>query len=192
MDTPASLLDNLFRRLEKLGLKYIVGGSFASSLFGIRRSTQDLDIVLDISEFDIDDFVEEFKEDYSLSRPTIEQALDSSEPFASFQLIHYEDLFRLDVFVRRTDDYSDSEFSRAINVEIVPGCPAKVAAPENIVLRKLQWFNMGGQVSDKQWNDIVGVLEVQSGKLDNAYLDHWSLTLGVSTLLDKARSQVVV
>jgi len=61
-----------------------------------------------------------------------------------------------------------------------------LASPENTVVNKLEWYKMGGQVSTRQWNDILGILKRQGASLDLTYLDRWSVALGVSDLLERA------
>lgn len=51
---------------------------------------------------------------------------------------------------------------------------------------KLQWYRDGGGVSDRQWNDVLGVLKVQGPVLDRAYLEEWALELGLAGLLREA------
>ncbi len=192
MDAPHELLRFVFTTLDRLHLEYLVGGSFASSIFGNRRSTNDLDLVVEISEFDVEPFVAAFSKEFMVSQASIEQAIAANELYSSFQITHEEELFRVDFFMRSYDDFSQAEFERARRVEIVPGLPSPVSGPECIVLRKLQWYVLGGRVSDRQWNDIVGVLEIQKGHLDESFMDTWSARLGLRELLDDARSQVVV
>ena len=190
MNIPADIED-FFTRLERTGIAYMVGGSYASSAHGKPRSTNDIDVVLRIDESMIDAFFSEFEQDYMVSKPTIEQALQSDEWFRSFQIINYASLLRVDCFVPVSEPFAASEFARRRRIHIYPGLEVWVSSPEDIVIRKLQWFVLGGSKSDKQWNDIVGVLEARSGILDDAYLDLWSGTLGVKSLLNDARSQVV-
>ena len=61
-----------------------------------------------------------------------------------------------------------------------------LASPENMVVNKLEWYEMGGQVSNRQWNDLLGILKRQGTNLDLAYLERWAATLGISDLLDRA------
>ena len=65
-----------------------------------------------------------------------------------------------------------------------------VASPEDMILTKLEWFRKGGEVSDRQWRDVRGLLKLQAGELDDAYLSKWAGTLGVDDLLERARRDV--
>lgn len=56
---------------------------------------------------------------------------------------------------------------------------------EDIILAKLPWCELCGRVSERQWLDLTGVIKVQAGALDAAYLERWAGVLGVSALLCK-------
>jgi hypothetical protein len=58
--------------------------------------------------------------------------------------------------------------------------------PEDTILSKLEWFRAGGDVSERQWRDVLGILEVQAGNLDMEYLRRWAEELGVSDLFERA------
>ena len=72
----------------------------------------------------------------------------------------------------------------------LPGEPIEFLTPEDIVLLKLEWYRLGGEQSDRQWNDILGVMRTQAGKLDDRYLVVWAADLGVDDLLAKVRLDV--
>lgn len=189
MTTPHQILRSFLQQLEGIDIPYMVGGSFASGAHGIPRQTNDLDIVLDLRRKDLDKFVSTFRDEYMLSTSDVEQSLASSDSFRSFQLLHYEALFKVDVFLLNEDAFSQSEMERRSRVELVPGILAWTKSAEDILLRKLLWFELGNPVSDRQWNDIVGVAQVQKGQLDQSYLTSWSEQLHVGDLLKSALSE---
>ena len=57
---------------------------------------------------------------------------------------------------------------------------------EDVILAKLDWFRLGGEVSERQWRDILGVLKTQQDTVDIAYLQKWSKELQVQDLLERA------
>jgi len=61
-----------------------------------------------------------------------------------------------------------------------------MASAEDTVLSKLEWYRLREGVSDRQWQDVLGVLKVQGERLDLAYLRQWAAELGVAELLEKA------
>ena len=61
-----------------------------------------------------------------------------------------------------------------------------MARAEDTILAKLVWYRKGGEVPDRQWHDVLGVIQVQAGRLDSAYLREWAANLRVTDLLVKA------
>lgn len=64
--------------------------------------------------------------------------------------------------------------------------PLKVATAEDALLTKLEWFEMGGRSSSRQWNDILGIIRQQGTALDLVYLRQWADSLSVRALLEQA------
>lgn len=185
-----SRIHEFLRLLSDLGVRYHVGGSFASSAWGEPRQTNDLDIAVVMSRADIERLYEIVKEDYMCSFDEMIWALSATTDFPCFQLMHTDATFKVDVFVLPASEYTEATLSRARPFRIASDFEAPFACPEDTVITKLRWFELGNRVSDKQWNDIVGVLEMQSGDLDEDYLNRWTQHFGLKELLDKARSQV--
>jgi hypothetical protein len=113
---------------------------------------------------------------------------------SSFNLIHMPTMMKVDVFIPKGQAYDRLVFERAQEkafdeVSGAKASPARLfllASPEDVILRKLQWFQMGGGISERQWNDVLGVLKVQSAVLDYEYMRNWASQLGLSDLLERA------
>jgi len=171
--------------LEQLGISYAVGGSLASSLHGVMRSTLDVDIVADMKLEHIQPMVAALSKEFYADD---EMMRDAIEHHSSFNLIHYETAFKVDIFIRKLRLFDQMQLERRI-ISIIATDPEQsvyVVSPEDIILAKLEWYRMGGEVSDRQWRDVLGVLKTRSGALDLGYLWEWAAELKVSDLLDRA------
>ena len=170
--------------LEQIGIVYAVGGSLASSLHGVMRSTLDVDIVADMRLEHIPPLVaalaEEFYADDEMMRDAIKR-------HSSFNLIHYETAFKVDIFVRKLRPFDQMQLERR-RTSVIANDPERsiyVTSPEDTVLAKLEWYRLGGEVSDRQWRDILGVLKTRAGELDLEYLHVWARELKISDLLER-------
>jgi len=112
---------------------------------------------------------------------------------SSFNIIHRESFFKVDVFIPALRPFVEQELSRAQRqiLSIEPRVEAFVATSEDTLLAKLDWYRLGGEVSERQWRDVLGVMEVQGDRLDYDYLRHWADVLRVSDLLDRALEEAV-
>ena len=171
--------------LERLGVPYAVGGSLASSLHGVMRSTLDVDIVADIKPEHVPALVSAFSTEFYADEAMIR---DTIKHRSSFNLIHYETAFKVDIFIRKLRPYDQVQLNRRRKSVIAtnPEASVYVVSPEDIILSKLEWYRMGGEVSDRQWRDILGVLKVRAGELDLNYLRKWAGELNVRDLLERA------
>jgi len=170
---------------RELGVDYFIGGSVASSAYGIARSTLDIDVVADLRESQVDPLVERLQNGYYIDAGMIRRALAAH---ASFNVIHLATMMKVDVFILKQTAYDQTAFRRRRADSLVEEASAVLsfAAPEDVVLHKLGWYRLGGEVSDRQWADILGVLEVQRETLDMEYIGSWAERLGVSDLLQRA------
>ena len=189
--TPLEIVHLVAARLGKLEIPYMLGGSFASSLYGFPRTTQDADFIIDIVPRQVEGFIELFQPEFYISRTLIDQAIQTG---STFNLIHLESSFKVDFFVLRGDRFNHLAFSRRGLRQIDPELPTRtyIQSAEDTVLAKLTWYRQGGQVSELQWGDLVGVLKAQAGRLDLSYLRHWAAQQGVGELLDRAFKEAAV
>ena len=175
--------------LERLGVPYVVAGSLASSLHGLPRSTADVDIVaalrVEHAQLLATALAEAFYVDADMIRDAVIQR-------SEFNVIHLATMFKVDVFVPRLDAVSRDELARgtAILVDADHGRTLRVASPEDTVAQKLSWYRRGGEISERQWRDVVGVLGVQGEKLELDYLRATADALGVRDLLERALIEV--
>jgi hypothetical protein len=173
---------------NRLGIPYLVGGSMASALYGVTRSTIDADMVADINREKAQAMVKTLGEGFYADEKMI---LDAISHQSSFNLIHLETMFKVDVFVRRERPFDQIQFQRRLEqvFSIDPEQKAFIATAEDTILAKLEWFRLGGEVSDRQWQDILGILKVQADRLDLDYLQKWAVELGVADLLQRAMKE---
>ena len=181
---PIAVTLELVSGLEELGLDYVVGGSVASSVHGIPRATQDIDIVVVLWGKDVDGFVKRFESSFYVDRDMV---MDAIKRRASFNIIHLATMYKVDVFVADRSDLVREELSRRLAVELgEPPRTVWVCSAEDIVLQKLDWYELGNRISERQWLDVQGILKVQGAKLDLSYLRRWADAKGLSDLLKKA------
>jgi hypothetical protein len=172
--------------LEGLGVPHYVGGSVASSAHGYPRASVDADVVADLRAEHVAPLVSVLAGSYYLDADRMSAAVQSRR---SFNVIHLETLFKVDLFVAKGRPFDREALKRA-RLEALEDTPQarrfRVATPEDTILAKLEWFRAGGEASERQWSDIVGVLRAVGDAIDVAYLRDWAPSIGVDDLLDKA------
>jgi hypothetical protein len=170
--------------LERLAVPYHIGGSVASSLYGEFRPTQDVDLVADMHLAHVRSFVKRLEGDYYVSEDAIRDAIERR---SSFNLISNETFMKVDIFIPKLRAF-DQDAVRSIRRQPLTkgGREFVLASPENTIVNKLEWYQMGGQVSQRQWDDLLNVLRQQGTHLNLAYLDRWASALGVDDLLERA------
>ena len=176
---------------EKLGVRYAVGGSLSSSLHGVMRSTLDVDIIADMRLEHIQPLVAALSPEFYADD---EMMRDAIERHSSFNLIHYGTSFKVDVFIPKPRPFDQMQLERRAPASITtdPERSLYVTSPEDVILSKLEWYRMGGEVSDRQWRDILGVLKTKADNLDLVYLRQWAKELKVSDLLERALTESTI
>ena len=175
----------LGRMFDRLGIPYLVGGSLASSLHGIPRATQDADLVIDLRRHRVEALVAALEKDFYVD---LERARAAAARRASFNVIHLGTMLKVDLFVLRDEEFHRGQMARRARMRLgeTSESTVEVASAEDTVIEKLRWYRLGGETSERQWLDVLGVLKVQGGSLDRDYLRRWADDQGVRDLLDRA------
>jgi len=175
--------------LERVGANCRIGGSVASSIHGVPRTTLDVDLVADLHPDHAFPLVEQLREAYYID---LDRVRDAIARRAAFNVIHLATMIKVDVFVLSDRPFDRAAFDRAVEDTLEPGADARpfhVTSAEDIVLHKLAWFRLGGEVSERQWRDAVGVIKVRAGDLDLDHMRRWAADLGVADLLERALTE---
>lgn len=171
--------------LDRLGVAYSVVGSVASSAHGVARASIDADLVADLRAEHVAPLVAGLQDEYYVDRDAVEDAVARR---SMFNVVHLATMLKVDVYLLTTRAFDRESFDRrrTERLGVSAARDLVIASPEDTVLHKLEWYRLGGGVSDRQWSDIVGVLRVQAGSLDLEYMRRWALLLDVADLLERA------
>lgn len=171
-------LKRLANHLREAEIAYMVAGSFASTYHGIPRSTQAIDLVVDVDETSLKRLIAAFPEDeYYLSASAARDALTRR---SQFNIIDLATGWKADLIVRKDRPFSRIELERREKARVL-GVEIFVATAEDAILSKLEWVKMGA--SERQLEDARGIIAVKGDALDRAYLAQWAVDLGVEDLL---------
>ena len=183
----ATAFEDLLAVLDRLEIPHVVGGSVASGTYGLPRQTNDIDIVADLTPDVIGEFCSALEPTFHIDPETANLALRTGRPF---NVIHLKGAYKFDIFPAGDDRFALSDLARrryiTATVTGLENIVFPVSSAEDIILAKLKWFRQGGEVSERQWHDVLGVIRVQGERLDLAYLRRWASELSVADLLERA------
>jgi hypothetical protein len=184
---PLDTLSRVIAILDDVGIPYALGGSLASSLVGEPRATADADVAIRLGVGHEVEFLERASVNFYVP---IESARAAIRDHTSFNLVDEEHALKVDIFVLGDELLDRMQIERRVRVAI-PGFDREiwVTSPEDQVLRKLQWYQAGGSLSDRQWRDVVAILQVRQGALDSDYLATTARAVGLEAPLAQAIEQ---
>ena len=162
------------RALDEAGVPYMVTGSFASSVHGDPRASRDIDIVIAPDREQLSAFMRHFPPGEFYAQE--DDALEAMAHGSIFNIVDFETGWRIDFIFRKNRPFSLEEFERRRAVEVA-GLRLFVAAPEDVLISKLEWAKMGE--SERQIEDAASIIRVQGEKLDVTYVERWARELGL-------------
>lgn len=181
---PLSVVARIGEAVDRLGVRWFLGGSLASSLQGEPRATNDIDLVADLDATAAARLGGLLGPDFIVDE---EDLAEAARDRRASQLYFQPWLTKIDLFLAGPGPFDRSELDRRHRIEVLPGVSLWVKSPEDSVLRKLLWYRSGGELSQRQWKDVVEILRVSGSGLDGAYLDRWAADLRLEELLSRAR-----
>ncbi|MEW6196148.1 MAG: hypothetical protein AB1521_13445 [Bacteroidota bacterium] len=179
-------LEPVISAFEELGISYYIGGSIASSAYGVARATMDVDFVTALELNQVDALVEKLKSSFFVDK---EMIVDAIKTKSTFNLLHLDTMVKIDVFILKQSPYFQKAFERRKKDSIQEesnSISVYLCSAEDIILNKILWYKEGNMISERQWLDILGVLKIQFNSLDKDYLRFWAKELQIDDLLKKA------
>jgi hypothetical protein len=178
---PVAIALHVGARLDAIGIEWVTGGSIASSVHGEPRATQDADIVVSLRVHHVKPLVEALGREYYIDADEVRAAVRSA---SSFSAVHFATAIKVDFFVAGDDAFEAERLAHRMRVE-TPGGVLYVDTAEHTLLRKLEWYRRGGEVSERQWRDVQAIARIQDDRLDRDRLRLWADRLGVTDLLQR-------
>lgn len=161
------LLKKTLSVLDADNIEYMLVGSFVSSLYGVLRSTQAIDMIVAINRNHITNLVKHFPPPkYYLDEEQIQLAIENEK---MFNLLDTEEGDKIDFYIQKKESYEIEKFQRRIMKSFL-GMQVYFLSPEDLIISKLIWSKKSGY-SEKQFHDVKGVVRVQRGNLDYPYLE---------------------
>lgn len=181
MQDPIEVAADAGARLDALGVAWVIGGSIASSVHGEARSTQDVDMVVALLERHVTPFAKTMSREYYVDADAMRLAVRSG---ASFNAVQFASSIKVDFFVAGDDPFEAERLGSRQRIEM-PNAVLYVDTAEHTLLRKLEWYRRGGEVSERQWRDVQAIARIQGESLDQDHLRLWAGRLGVTDLLER-------
>ena len=185
---PLQVVQRLIQAFDALEIAYLVGGSVASSVVGVERSTQDVDFVVALAESQVDALAVALAEDFYVDADLLQEAIRHG---SSANVIHLPTMIKADLFILPDTLFAQSQMLRRLRLPLLgEGAPLVcVTSAEDMILQKLRWFRLTGERSEKQWGDVQGIFRIQQAALDPDYLTYRAAELELTDLLEKAREE---
>jgi hypothetical protein len=176
-EDPLDVARQLGSALERVGARWAVGGSVATSVHGMPRSTVNVDVIVALPSSKVADFAIESAAEFDLDEESLREQIRQGR---SYNIFHRTTTTKVDLFPA-IGRFERNQLDRSV---VVAG--VRVIAPEDALLAKLRWYRMGGEISDRQWRDIAGLIAVSGPRLDLAHLHTWAAEMGIADLLARA------
>jgi hypothetical protein len=171
---------------DRLSIPYCITGSIASSYYGNARTTHDVDVIVALSPDQVPALCREFGgDDWYVSE---EAARTAARGHGMFNVLHSPSGFKVDFVVLSDSSLDRDRLARARVVVLPGGKSVRMASPEDVILKKLQFYVEGR--SDKHLTDIVGMLRLSGPEIDRVFIDRMAGPMGVAAEWERMKQAV--
>ena len=178
MNEEIKVLYTVTQKLERNAISYMVTGSVAMNYYAKPRLTRDIDIVVEITENDIERFVKMFSDEFYINKNSISIAIHSR---SMFNIIHSKYVIKIDFIVRKQTPYRRLEFQRRKRIKLA-GSEFWMVSAEDLILSKLWWARTSR--SERQLGDVKNII-MQNANIDKKYLKEWAHNLEIYDLYEE-------
>ncbi len=183
MTSQKEFLKSVVENLQQAGIDYVICGSIAASFYGVERSTQDADIIIDPTEEQLTNFLKLLGDTYYVSSDAVFEALKQS---TMFNIIDVENAWKADLIIRKKTDFYTEEFYRKRKEKLL-GKDLYILSPEDTILSKLEWAK--NSHSEQQFRDALEVAIIQWSNLEWDYLHNWAEKLQLKNSFEQLLEQ---
>jgi len=170
--------------LEAVGVPYMLVGSFASNYYGIPRSTQDADFVVELGGTPIRTVEERLGPEFHLD-PQV--AFETVTATTRYVVRVAGTGFRIEFFLLSEDEHDSARFGRRCRVTML-GRQVSLPTAEDVIITKLRWSRGGARAKDL--DDARNVIAVQGARIDWDYVASWCDRHGTRDLLESILSSI--
>lgn len=179
------LLPRLVHLLDASGVPFMVAGSVASTTYGLARSTQDIDVVIDPPDLAaLESLVKSMPSDAYYA--DVEAARDAWHRRSMFNIVDFASGWKVDLILRKNRPFSRMEFDRRVQTTLLDAS-VFIASAEDTIVAKLEWSKLSGG-SERQRRDVAGIVAARGEELDHPYIERWVDDLGLSEEWAAARA----
>ncbi|MDC4203122.1 MAG: hypothetical protein MPW14_15410 [Candidatus Manganitrophus sp.] len=181
MTNEQDVLKIVIKRLESIGIRYMVTGSVAANFYITPRMTRDTDIVIEVEEHDAERLFSLFSDEFYIDLDMIKDAIRRK---SIFNIIHRDGIVKIDFIIRKESEYRKLEFERKRSI-LFEGLSINVVSPEDLILSKLDWAR--DSLSEMQIRDVKNLMKTIPD-LDRQYIESWVKKLGLNVIYRKVTS----
>lgn len=176
--TQEEIIKKVVDMLDKNGIPYMLAGAIAVNYYGRPRLTHDVDLVIQLQLKDAERVAHLFEGEFYIA---LEGIIDAVEHGTMFNLIHSETGIKVDCWILKHKEYDKLSFARK-RKETIFDQEMYISSPEDLVIAKLDWYKQSD--TKKHYDDVVGIFQIQQGKLDIDYIRKWANRLSFSDILE--------